>query len=124
MTTKSVQGPASDSYQAALIDDLKDPGYAAAYLETHLESDEFEADPALLHLALSNVAMGLGGLHMSSDKLDAHMSELHHILQQPGASAIYGLSAWLDQLGLKLTVQVKTPETTVEKQGSNSEQIS
>ncbi|WP_287707868.1 MULTISPECIES: hypothetical protein [unclassified Microcystis] len=35
----------SISYHPFLLDNLKDPNYAALYLETHLEEDEFEFDP-------------------------------------------------------------------------------
>ena len=33
--------PVSDSYYDSLIESLKDPHYAAIYLETHLEGDEY-----------------------------------------------------------------------------------
>ena len=34
--------PVSDSYHDSLIESLKDSHYAAVYLETHLEGDEYE----------------------------------------------------------------------------------
>ena len=50
--------PTSESYQPHLLEALRDPGEAAAYLNTVLE----EGDVDLLILALKNVAEANGGL--------------------------------------------------------------
>lgn len=100
--------PTSDSYHDYLISSLKDPSYAAVYLETHLE--EKEPEPELLRLALSNVAEALGELNMSSEQAKLHREELDKLLSKPGFEAIYRLADWLNNLGLKLTVTT-TEET-------------
>jgi DNA-binding phage protein len=92
----------SDSYHDYLISSLKDPSYAAAYLETHLE--EKEPEPELLRLALSNVAEALGEVNMSSEQAKLHRKKLDQLLSNPGIEAIYRLANWLNDLGLKLTV--------------------
>lgn len=50
---KNVKAPTSDSYQDYLISRLKDPTYAALYLETHVEEDE-DNEPELLRQAFDN----------------------------------------------------------------------
>jgi len=59
----------SISYHPFLLDNLKDPNYAALYLETHLEEDEFEFDPELLKMALRNVLEALGDSHLTAEQI-------------------------------------------------------
>ncbi|WP_407888161.1 DNA-binding protein, partial [Scytonema sp. NUACC26] len=99
--------PTSDSYFADLILRLKDPNYAALYLDTHFESEEGEAfEPRLIQLALTHVAKALGEEHMTPEQAKLHLEKLDELLSQPGAEAIYNLGNWLNALGLKLTVSV------------------
>ncbi|MBD1922197.1 transcriptional regulator [Microcoleus sp. FACHB-831] len=96
--------PKSVSYHPYLISRLKDPSYAAVYLETHLE--EKGPEPELLELALSNVAEALGERNMSEEEAKMHREKLSQLLSQRGSDAIYNLGNWLNALGLKLTVTV------------------
>ncbi|RAM53451.1 MAG: transcriptional regulator [Hapalosiphonaceae cyanobacterium JJU2] len=100
--------PTSDSYFDDLISRLKDPSYAALYLETHLELEEDEElEPKLIKLALSNVAEALGEQNgMTPEQVKQHQEKLDALLSQPGSEAIYHLGEWLNNLGLKLTVSV------------------
>ena len=99
---------ASDDYHPYHIDRLKDPEYAAVYLEVHLEEHEpLDIETNLLKLAFSNVAEAL-----APEQLATHTETIEIILQKQGAEAIYGLADWLKELGLKLTVTVdKEAET-------------
>ena len=110
---KNVKAPTSDSYQDYLISRLKDPNYAALYLETHMEEEE-DNEPELLRLALDNVLQALSSSTMSFDQAELHRQKLDEILSQPGSLAIYGLANWLNELGLKLTVVVA--DQNLEKQ--------
>jgi DNA-binding phage protein len=93
---------ASEAYHPHHIDRLKDPEYAAVYLEVHLEDHEpLDIETNLLKLALSNVAEAL-----APEQLAIHTETIETILQKQGAEAIYGLADWLKGLGLKLTVTV------------------
>ncbi len=93
---------ASDDYHPYHIDRLRDPEYAAVYLEVHLEDHEpLDIETNLLKLALSNAAEAL-----APEQLATHTETLETILQKQGAEAIYGLADWLKGLGLKLTVTV------------------
>ena len=109
MAMKNVKAPTSDSYQDYLISRLKDPTYAALYLETHLEEEE-DNEPELLRLALDNVLQALSSSTMSFDQAELHRQKLDEILSQPGSLAIYGLAIWLNELGLKLTVNVQNQD--------------
>ncbi|HBE58765.1 MAG TPA: transcriptional regulator [Cyanobacteria bacterium UBA11149] len=101
--------PTSDSYHDYLIARLKDPSYAALYLETHFELEEGESpQPELLRLALSHVAEALS----SPEQLKINQDKLDELLSQKGSDVIYNLGTWLQLLGLKLTVAV--PDDTKE----------
>jgi len=91
-------------YHDFLISHLKDPAYAATYLETHLEDDGEEPDSRLIKLALSHVAEALAEQNLTPEQAKLHREQLDQILSQPGNEAIYNLANWLNALGLKLTV--------------------
>ncbi|TAE55749.1 MAG: transcriptional regulator [Nostocales cyanobacterium] len=93
-------------YHEFLISHLKDPIYAASYLETHLEDDGEEPDPRLVKMALNNVAEALSEKHLTPEQAKIHREKLNEILSQPGNEAIYNLAMWLNTIGLKLTVTV------------------
>lgn len=96
--------PTSNSYQEYLIQSLKNPVEAAAYIEAILE--EKDPEPELLRLALRDIAEALGELTMPSEQVKIHQEKLDELLTQRGSNAIYSLEAWLNALGLKLTVTV------------------
>jgi|JI9StandDraft_2_1071091.scaffolds.fasta_scaffold00098_22 DNA-binding phage protein len=100
--------PISDSYHDYLISRLKEPSYAALYLETHFELDEGEEiDPKLLRLALRHIVEALGEQKMTPEEVKQHYEKLDELLSQKGSYVIYYLGDWLKQLGLKLTVSVE-----------------
>jgi DNA-binding phage protein len=99
--------PKSLPYQDFLIERLKDPEYAALYLETHIElEDGEEPEPELIQLALTNVAEALAAQHMTPEQAITHIQKLEVILSYPANFGIYELGKWLNALGLKLTVTV------------------
>ena len=93
----------SESDQKKLIQDLKNPLEAAAYIEVVLE----EGDPKMLSKALKNVIEAHGGI----DRLSAQVKELYNKLDQmlsdKGEIEFYSLNYLLDALGLHLAVIVK-----------------
>ena len=101
--------PKSLPYHDFLMAQLKNPSYAAVFLETHFELDEGEEpDEALLKRSLSDVAEALGQPKMTPEEYELHLKKLDQLLSQQGSDAIYNLGAWLNALGLKLTVAVCT----------------
>jgi len=115
--------PKSLPYHDFLISHLKDPSYAAEYLETHMELDEDEEpDPRLLKLALSHVAEALGEQNMNPEQAKLHREKLDELLSKQGSEAIYHLGTWLNDLGLKLTITViNKVDNSVTDNANNSE---
>ena len=101
---KQEKMPTSDNYHPYLISHLKDPSYAAGYIEAILEEEDPE--PELLKMALSNVAEALGEEKMTPEEAKVYLEKLDQLLSQRGSEAIYNLGTWLNALGLKLTVTV------------------
>lgn len=89
--------PASRDYQESLIESLKDPEDSASYLTAILE--EKDSEPELLALCLGHVAAALGG--------DKDRQWVKDFGASDKSQAVYDLAAWLDSLGLKLSVTVK-----------------
>lgn len=93
----------SASYHEKLIEDLKDPLEAAAYIEVVLE----EGDPKMLSKALKNVIDAKGGIEQFSVRFKQVYDKLEQILSEKEEMKFYCLSALLDALGLHLAVTVK-----------------
>jgi DNA-binding phage protein len=85
------------SHEDFLIESLKDPEEAAAYVSAVLEEEKPESE--LLPLCLGHVAAALGGEGDRKWVKDFGVSDK--------SQAVYELAAWLDSLGLNLTVTVK-----------------
>jgi DNA-binding phage protein len=94
---------ASSSYHAYLIESLKDPAEAAAYLDAVLEDGEIE--PILL--ALKNVAEARRGLGNTSDSFAASWDAYYQLFSRGEVPDIHLLSNLLHDLGLKLSVTVR-----------------
>ena len=84
-----------ESYHAYLIESLKDPLEAAAYLAAVFEDGDFEH----ISLALKSVAEARRGEDTNSDWEKCYQS-----LAQDGTIALSTIVSLLDQLGLKLSV--------------------
>ncbi len=97
-----MNAPRSVSYQSYLIESLKDPQEAAAYVETVLGLD----DPAALLVALRQVAKAHG---MADVARRANLGEktLFRALSENGNPTVATLHKVLHAVGLRLSV---TPE--------------
>jgi len=93
------------SYQVILLESLRDPDEAAAYLNAALEDDSEDAAELFL-LALRNVAeaRGMGKL---AEKATLNRESLYRALSAKGNPRLSTLGALLDALGLRLAVEVK-----------------
>ncbi len=91
------------SYHSYLIESLKDPAEAAAYLDAVLEDGELEA----ILLALKNVAEARRDLVSTSDSLTAHWETCYQLLSRGEVPGILLVSSLLHDLGLKLAVTVR-----------------
>ncbi|MBE9005486.1 hypothetical protein IQ259_10615 [Fortiea sp. LEGE XX443] len=95
--------PRSTSYHEKLIQDLKKPLEAAAYIEVVLE----EGDPKMLSKALQNVIESHGGVEQLSRQVKKLYNKLDQMLSEKGEIEFYSLNSLLDALGLHLAVTVK-----------------
>ena len=96
-------------YEEILYQDLQDPAEAAAYLNAALE-DEFEDGPEVFLLALRDVAKARG-IRQIAHHTQLSRESLYRTLSRKGNPRLSTLGAVLESVGLKLTVEVKAPET-------------
>jgi DNA-binding phage protein len=98
-------------YHPFLIEQLKDPVYAAGYLTLFLnEQEEGDLDIGIFPSALKDVFEALEEPNMSADEAKLHLEKLDVLLPQSGIATIYALANWLNALGLKLSVAVAEDE--------------
>jgi probable addiction module antidote protein len=93
----------SIGYQEILIESLKDPKEAAAYVEAAIE----DGDPELLLVALRNVAKAHGGMTEVARKAHLNRESLYKTLSSKGNPKLKSLTSILDAFGLRLAVQSK-----------------
>ncbi len=94
--------PTHKSYHSYLIESLKDPAEAAAYLDAVLE----DGDSKHILLALKNVAEARRSLMVASSKPDFDWQNCYQLLAQGEAPGLLVLTALSRELGLKLSVTV------------------
>ena len=97
-----MNAPRNVSYQDYLIESLKDPLEAAAYVEAALELE----DPAALLLALRKVAKAHGMAEVAR-RADVGEKTLFRALSENGNPTVSTLHKVLHAVGLRLSV---TPE--------------
>ena len=90
----------SVSYKEGLLEDLKDPKEAAAYLDAALE----EGDSDTFLLALRDVAEVKGGMAKLAEQSNLNRESLYRMLSEKGNPQLSSLFSVLKSLGLKLTV--------------------
>ena len=94
--------PTSRSYHSYLIESLKDPQEAAAYLDAVLEDGNYKE----LHLALRNVAEARIAT-LSNGQLTPDQEVTQQVLSQQSQLDLYILLKMLDSLGFKLSITPK-----------------
>ena len=92
--------PASVPHRPHLLEWLKDPANAAAYVEAALE----EGDEAGLLRALRNVAESRGGVARLAEKTGLNREALYRTLSRRGNPQLKSLAAILGATGLRLSV--------------------
>jgi probable addiction module antidote protein len=91
------------TYQEDLIEALKDPREAAAYLSAAME----EGDRALFLLALRNVAEAHGGMAVVSEKAKLNRESMYRMLSKKGNPEIKSILTLLHSMGLKMSIEPK-----------------
>ena len=92
-------------YKESLIESLKDPKEAAAYLNAHLEGADKDAEELFL-MALRDVATAYGVGELAEEAKLGRES-LYKALSKTGNPKLSTLGALLDAVGLRLSVDVK-----------------
>ncbi|HEY9701217.1 MAG TPA: hypothetical protein V6C58_02160, partial [Allocoleopsis sp.] len=86
-------------YEDFIISYLKNPEFAAKYIEAFFQEENPE--PELLNMVLSNVAISVISEKNSENETKLYLEKLQKILAQPTNEGIYNLALWLNSLGLK-----------------------
>lgn len=89
------------SYEGWLIERLKDPAEAAAYLEAIFEG----GDQVAIMLALRQVARAQGGLASIARKAHLTREATYKMLSKSGNPELRSLSAVLKATGLRISVK-------------------
>jgi hypothetical protein len=97
-TMKNVKTPTSKDYQHYLLESLRDPSEAAAYLNAVLEEEN--PGPELLSLALQDAAKALANF----DRID-HEPFLPDALSSEDSLSVYKFVNRLNEIGLRLTIE-------------------
>ena len=95
---------ASRPYRPELLKALQDPTEAAEYLNAALE----EGSNEIFLLALRNVAEAHGMKRLAEDA-QLNRESMYRMLSDQGNPQLASLTAILQELGLKLSVEVKNP---------------
>jgi probable addiction module antidote protein len=90
------------NYKEDLIERLKDPEYAAAYLNACLE-ESFEAkDMGIFQLAVRDVVEAHGGMSEISSKMEVNRESFYRSLSQKGKARFSTLVSTIKACGLEL----------------------
>ncbi|MCC3501424.1 MULTISPECIES: transcriptional regulator [unclassified Microcoleus] len=113
---KDVKAPTSDSYREYLIESLKEPEEAAAYIWAILE--EKDPEPALLRNAIRKVIEARIRMNALSESAKEHHEKLDKMLTESGGSEIYSLVELLEALGFKLEIKIANIELPAESEST------
>ncbi|HLD73355.1 MAG TPA: addiction module antidote protein [Bdellovibrionota bacterium] len=93
-------------YEESLIEALKDPREAAAYLNAHLEEAEGEDAEELFLMALRDVAKAYG-MSEISERTELGRESLYKALSESGNPKLKTLWVLFNAIGLRLMVKPK-----------------
>jgi len=91
----------SKSYRDDLLESLKDPVEAAAYLDAALES----GDRSVFLLAVKDVTDANGGVREVAETADLNREALYRTLSKNGNPKLASLDSILHAVGLRLSVE-------------------
>jgi probable addiction module antidote protein len=94
-------------YRAHLLEDLKNPEYAAGYLTAALEEGE-----DVFLLAVRDVVDAHGGIGRLSESTSLNRENLHQILSQRGNPRLSSLMSILRELGVEIQFRAKPCDMT------------
>lgn len=92
-------------FREALIEDLKDPEDARAYLEVALEEYEQDRDTEAFLMALRHVAEAQGGIGKLAERTRLNREHLYRALSGRGNPRLETLDTILHGLGFRLAIE-------------------
>ena len=95
----------SKPYRDSLVQALRDPGEAAAYLDAALEA----GDRAAFLLAIRHVIQATEGMSQTARTTGLNRENLYRLLSEKGNPELSSLEKLLESLGLRLSVEVARP---------------
>lgn len=101
MTKKKIE-QLTTSYEDRLIESLKDPLEAQAYLEVALEDYEQTGETDSLLLALKDVAKAQGGIGALSQRTGLNREHLYRVLSSKNQPRLDKLLAIISGLGFRM----------------------
>ncbi|MFM9905104.1 MAG: addiction module antidote protein [Pyrinomonadaceae bacterium] len=108
MTSRKM--PLTGDYQQYLVDRLKDPAEAGAYLNAALEDDDYR----VFLLALRDVADAFGITKVAS-MAELNRENIYRMLSQKGNPRISSLVSLLRAIGIQLKTEVTVKSAAVQK---------
>jgi probable addiction module antidote protein len=99
----------SSNYEDYLVDSLKDPIEAAAYLGASLEAHQEDGDNDALLLALKHLAKAQGGIASLAKKTKLNRQALYKVLSSSGNPRLDTFETIIHALGFKLAVVQEEP---------------
>lgn len=93
------------NYKDDLLERLKDPEYAGAYLAQVLE----DGDNAAFLIALKDVVDASGGMSAMAGRVDLKRPSLYKILSKKGNPTLSTLQEILKPLGLRISIMPCIP---------------
>lgn len=97
------------SYNEKLIQSLRDPEEAAAYLQAAFDEYQEDENMEAFLLALRNVAQARGGISELAKKTDLNRQSLYRTLSKSGNPKLYTLGAIIKELGFSFTITPNLP---------------
>jgi probable addiction module antidote protein len=94
---------------ATLIDTLKNPQEARAYLEVAIEEFEADGDKEHFLVALRNVTEAQGGIGALALRTNLNREHLYRVLSKNGNPRLDKIAAILQGLGFRLSVELIPP---------------
>ena len=91
------------SYKEHLLEQLRDPQEAAAYLNAALHDEDLH----VFLLALRDIAEARGGMGWLAEQADLNRENLYRTLSKRGNPRLFNLLAVLEAVGLELSIQAK-----------------
>jgi probable addiction module antidote protein len=89
-------------YKVHLMEKLKDPEYASAYLNACLEESFENKDTGIFQLAVRDVVEAHGGMAIISSKMEVSRESFYRSLSQKGKARFSTLINAIKACGLKL----------------------